>query len=227
MNQSYIKTQDVTKIYHQGKINEAVPVRNVSLQAAQGSLTVICGPSGSGKTTLLSMIGCQVKPTSGEIILDDKRISKLPERFSNEFKRKHIGFVFQHYHLIPELSVLDNVTLPLLPTGVNVRTRIERADILLEKFDLSNRREFPVKELSGGEQQRVAISRALINGSTILLADEPTAHLDSKLTKEFMSLMGQLMASHYTIIIASHDPAVSNHKKVDQVCEMKDGELLK
>jgi len=226
MNRVLIETRNATKMYHQGKHNEVVPVKNVSLQVAEGSLAVLKGPSGSGKTTLLSMIGCQVKPTSGEINIDGRRISKLPERFANTFKRNNIGFVFQQFHLIPELSVIDNITLPLLPTGASTKIMNERADVLLEKFDLTERKHFRAKELSGGEQQRVAISRALINGCKILLADEPTAHLDGKLTAEFISLMAQLKVSGYTIIVASHDPAIYSHEIVDRLFEMKDGEIV-
>ena len=226
MTDILVETIAVTKIYSCGKHNEVTPVNDVSLKVKKGDVVALRGPSGSGKTTLLSMIGCQVKPTSGEIILDGKRISKLPEKFANEYKRKHIGFVFQHFQLFPELSALDNITLPLLPTGVNRRTRKERAELLLTELDLQNRANFKVKELSGGEQQRVAICRALINGCSILLADEPTAHLDSKLTAEFMTIIKQLKESDYTIIIASHDPTIYDSPIVDQEFELKDGEIL-
>ena len=227
MDSPAIKTLDVTKIYHPGKQNEVVPVNNVSMVVEPGSVSVLEGPSGSGKTTLLSMIGCQVKPTSGEIIINGKRISKLPEKFANLYKREHIGFVFQHFHLIPDLSVIDNIMLPTLPTGIKLKERKARADRLLEQFDLVKRRSFKVKQLSGGEQQRVAISRALINGCTILLADEPTAHLDRGLTADFLSYMQLLKESDYTVIIASHDSSIIKSAVVDDVYQMKNGEVAK
>ena len=226
MSKTSVKVIQATKIYNQKKPNQITPVRDVSLRVPEGCVTVLSGPSGAGKTTLLSMIGCQVKPTSGEIILKDKRISKMSEKMANTYKRKHIGFVFQHFHLLPSLSVLDNIALPLLPLGINKRTCQERVGVLLQKFDLVDRRHFPVKKLSGGEQQRTAIARALINGGTIVLADEPTAHLDSHLSAEFMSIMKQLKKSNYTIVIASHDRTIAENQIVDQLIEIKDGEIV-
>jgi putative ABC transport system ATP-binding protein len=225
MDTTAVKTLDVTKIYHQGKQNEVIPVKKVSLEIENGSVSVLKGPSGSGKTTLLSMIGCQVKPSSGEIIIKGNRISKLPEKFANLYKREHIGFIFQHFNLIPDLSVFDNIMLPLLPAGITLKERKIRADKLLNQFDLEKRKFFKTKLLSGGEQQRVAISRALINGCTILLADEPTAHLDGKLTADFLSYVKLLKESDYTIIIASHDSSIVQNPVVDEVIEMKNGEV--
>ena len=226
MTDIMIESIDATKTFNPGKHNEVTPVRSASFQIEKGSIAVLSGPSGSGKTTLLSMIGCQLKPSSGEIILNGKRICKLPEKFANEFKREHIGFIFQHFQLIPELSVLDNITLPLLPTGVSRQARLERADLLLSRMDLADRKKFRVKELSGGEQQRVAICRALINGCSLLLADEPTAHLDSQLTSEFIQVMKDLKELGFTIVIASHNAAITDSPIVDQKIEMKDGEIL-
>ncbi|MBW2146601.1 MAG: ABC transporter ATP-binding protein [Deltaproteobacteria bacterium] len=221
-----IETIKVTKIYNRGKPNEVTAVKDVSLQIGEGSLVVLKGPSGSGKTTLLSLIGCQTRPSRGEVIVQSKRISKLPEKFMNLHKRKHIGFIFQHFQLIAGMSVLDNIVLPLIPEGISPKERGRRADQLLERFNLAHRREFKVSNLSGGEQQRVAIARALINNAGILLADEPSAHLDSKLTIDFLNYIKQLKFSGHTILISSHDPVVYQHPVVDQVFQMRDGHIV-
>jgi len=225
MSNFVVETINVTKTYNLGKSNEVTAVRDASLQISEGSLVVLKGPSGSGKTTLLSMIGCQTKPTRGEVIILGKRISKLPEKFMNLHKRNHIGFIFQHFQLIAGMSVLDNIVLPLIPEGISPKERSKRADQLLEQFNLAHRRQFKVSNLSGGEQQRVAIARALINNAAILLADEPSAHLDSRLTSDLLAHIKQLKKSGQTILITSHDPIIYQHPTVDQVFEMKDGQI--
>jgi len=226
MRNPIIETISVTKTYNAGKPNEVTAVKDASLKIAKGSLVVLKGPSGSGKTTLLSLIGCQTKPTRGEVTIKGKRVSKLPEKFMSLHKRNHIGFIFQHLQLIADMSVLDNIVLPLIPEGVGPKERNRRADRLLAQFDLTHRRQFKVSHLSGGEQQRVAIARALINGADILLADEPSAHLDSHLTRNFLHYIKSLKQTGQTILITSHDPVVYQHSSVDQVFEMKDGRTI-
>jgi putative ABC transport system ATP-binding protein len=221
-----ITIEQVVKIYNQGKPSEVVPVNNVSLQIEKGELVILKGPSGSGKTTLLSMIGCQTKPTSGKVVINGKSVSKLPERFANQFKRDQIGFIFQNLYLIPDLSVFDNIELPLLPIGIKVKERTKRVDSLLKTYNLMQRRDFKVRELSGGERQRVAIARALVNGGNILLADEPTAHLDSELAFDFMKHMTALKKMGFTILMTSHDPAICDNAAVDRVFAMKDGRVV-
>jgi len=226
MSNLIVETINVTKTYNLGKPNEVTAVKDASLQINEGSLVVLKGPSGSGKTTLLSLIGCQTKPTRGEVIILGKKVSKLPEKFMNLHKRNHIGFIFQHFQLIAGMSVLDNIVLPLIPEGISPKERRKRADRLLEQFDLAHRRQFKVSHLSGGEQQRVAIARALINNAGILLADEPSAHLDSKLTGDFLDHVKQLKRSGHTILITSHDPIIYQHPAVDRVFEIKDGQMI-
>jgi putative ABC transport system ATP-binding protein len=226
MSHLIVETINVTKTYNLGKPNEVTAVKEASLQINTGSLVVLKGPSGSGKTTLLSLIGCQTKPTRGEVIILGKKVSKLPEKFMNLHKRNHIGFIFQHFQLIAGMSVLDNIVLPLIPEGISPKERSRRADRLLEQFDLAHRRQFKVSQLSGGEQQRVAIARALINNAGILLADEPSAHLDSRLTHDFLDHVKQLKRSGHTILITSHDPIIYQHAAVDQVFEIKDGQMI-
>ena len=226
MSHLIVETINVTKTYNLGKPNEVTAVKDASLQINEGSLVVLKGPSGSGKTTLLSLIGCQTKPTRGEVIILGKKVSKLPEKFMNLHKRNHIGFIFQHFQLIAGMSVLDNIVLPLIPEGISPKERSKRADRLLEQFDLAHRRQFKVSHLSGGEQQRVAIARALINNAGILLADEPSAHLDSRLTSDLLDHVKQLKRSGHTILITSHDPIIYQHPAVDQVFEIKDGQMI-
>jgi len=226
MSNSIVETINVTKTYNPREPNEVTAVKDASLQINEGSLVVLKGPSGSGKTTLLSLIGCQTKPTRGEVIILGKKVSKLPEKFMNLHKRNHIGFIFQHFQLIADMSVLDNIVLPLIPEGISPKERSQRADRLLEQFDLGHRRKFKVSHLSGGEQQRVAIARALINNADILLADEPSAHLDSHLTSDLLDHVKQLKRSGHTILITSHDPIIYQHPAVDQVFEMKDGQIV-
>ncbi len=221
-----IKTIKATKIYNQGRTNEVTALFEASVEVEKGCIAVLKGPSGSGKTTLLSLVGCQSKPNSGEIRIDGKRVSKLPDKFLNAFKRQYMGFVFQNYQLIPDLTVSDNIMLPLLPSGIVFKERIRRADELMDQFDLTKRKKFKVKNLSGGEQQRTAIARALINRGKILLADEPTAHLDSQLTDEFLKIVGRIKDMDYTILMSSHDAKVCENPLVDRVFEMKDGRII-
>jgi len=221
-----VETVSVTKIYNPGKPNQVTAVKEASLKINEGSLAVLKGPSGSGKTTMLSLIGCLTAPTRGEVVILGKKVSKLPERFRNQHKRCHIGFIFQHFQLIGGMSVLDNIVLPLLPEGISPQKRNKRADRLLEQFNLTHRRHFKVNNLSGGEQQRVAIARALINNAGILLADEPTAHLDSKLTGDLLDYIRQLKEAGHTILITSHDPLIYQNPMADQVFEMKDAHII-
>jgi len=225
MGNPVIETIDVSKTYNPGKPNEVMAVKSVSLQIRESSLVVFKGASGSGKTTLLSLIGCQTKPTRGEVIVQGKKVSKLPEEFMNAHKRDHIGFIFQHFQLIADMSVVDNIVLPLIPKGISPKDRSRKADRLLKQFDLEHRRQFKVGNLSGGEQQRVAIARAMINDATILLADEPSAHLDSRLTDNLLAHIEGLKRSGQTIVITSHDPIICQHLAVDKVFEMKDGRI--
>jgi len=225
MKESLIVLKRITKIYNEGKLNEVVSVNDISLDIKKNEMVVLKGPSGSGKTTLIAMMGCLLKPTSGEITIMGKSVSKLPEKFMNQFKLQYFGFIFQSFQLIPELSVSDNVELPLYPLGIKPAKRREMSLKLLERFDLKQRQNFKIKELSGGEQQRVAIIRAIINQPQILLADEPTAHLDSELSQSYLEYMKALKDSGLSVIIASHDPRVCEFSEVDRVIEIKDGQL--
>lgn len=221
-----VSLRDVNRVYNQGRPNEVRPVDGVSLNIGVGEIAVLKGPSGSGKTTLLALIGCMVRPTSGRILIAGRDVAKLPERFLTGVRRDTFGFVFQHLHLIPGISVLENVMLPLYPLGIRFSAAKRRALVLIEQLDLAHRRRFTVETLSGGERQRVAIARALINAPQAILADEPTAHLDGDLSGELMRIFADLRGQGKTVIIATHDPLVYDNPLVDRVMTMRDGRIF-
>jgi putative ABC transport system ATP-binding protein len=221
-----IELSDIRKVFNSGKPNEFVAIDGITLSVERDKVLVLKGPSGSGKTTLLSVIGCMARPTSGRITLSGKEITSLPERFLTEIRRKSFGFVFQQFNLIKGITAMENVILPAYPTGEGFPDLKKRALSLLELFDLSARAFSKVEWLSGGEAQRVSIARALVNDPSVIIADEPTAHLDTKLSKDFMEIIGKLKVRRKTIIIASHDPIVYESAAVDRVLEMRDGRIL-
>jgi putative ABC transport system ATP-binding protein len=245
-----INLADITKVFNQGNPNEFTAVRGVSLDLEAKKVTVLKGPSGSGKTSLLSIIGCMARPTSGRIMLsgailpaslksqqagngggaDGKagmvEVSSLPERFLTEIRRNTFGFIFQQFNLIKGITAVENVMIPAYPAGEALSTLRKRATALLDLFSLSSKSSSKIEWLSGGETQRVAIARALINKPAVLIADEPTAHLDTALSREFMETIGKLKADGITIIVASHDPIVFDSPVIDRVVEMRDGLIV-
>jgi putative ABC transport system ATP-binding protein len=234
-----IELTEVVKTYQAGLATPFTAVAGVSLSIPNAKLTVLKGPSGSGKTTLLTLIGCMARPSSGRIHLHglpadllpglsengSLEITSLPERFLTTIRRRTFGFIFQQFNLIRGISVLDNVMLPCFPTGEDRPAVEARAVARLEALGLARVLRSPVDRLSGGEAQRVAIARALINDPAVLVADEPTAHLDSRLSEAFMELMGEFQAAGKTLLIASHDPIVYNTPLADRVVEMRDGSI--
>jgi putative ABC transport system ATP-binding protein len=234
-----IELANVTKTFNAGKHNQFTAVDDVSLTIEAGHLTILKGPSGSGKTTMMALIGCMARPSSGRIRLHNIHtsfftknendnaldITSLPERFLTEIRRTTFGFIFQQFNLVKGISALENIMLPAYPTGEGHAAFRRRALELMEQFSVSRHTASPVEWLSGGELQRVAIARALINNPTIIIADEPTAHLDSKLSAEFMEMVGTLKAKGTTILIASHDPLVYDSELADTVVGMRDGRI--
>jgi putative ABC transport system ATP-binding protein len=222
-----IRTVQVTKVYNQGKPDELIALHDVSVAIKRGGMTVIKGPSGSGKTSLLSVIGCMSRPTEGSVFIDDKNVVKLPERFLTAIRREMFGFIFQQFHLIRSLKVIDNILLPLYPTDLLPADMRRRALDVMDKFSIAGKEKLQVKNLSGGEQQRVAIARALINDPAVIIADEPTAHLDEKLAAEFMAILAALCNEGRTVIIATHDPFVHGHSLVNNTIALRDGRVEK
>jgi len=222
-----IQLVQINKTFNAGKSNMFTALKDVDLQVDMNRITVFRGPSGSGKTTLLSVVGCMTRPTSGRVHLNGRETTSLPERFMAKIRRSTFGFVFQNYHLIRGLSVLENVKIPAYPLGINHKSLEQRALSLLERFDLSSKASEKVEHLSGGEQQRVAIARALINEPSVIIADEPTAHLDTDLCGRFMDIVAGLKGEGKTVLIASHDALVVESPVVDRVVSMRDGKIVK
>jgi putative ABC transport system ATP-binding protein len=220
-----IELVDVRKVFNAGQPNEFVAIDGVSLVIDAERTTVFRGPSGSGKTTLLSLIGCMARPTSGRIRLLDREITSLPERFLTGIRQKTFGFIFQQCNLIKGITALENVMLPAYPSGEKHASLKNRAMDLLDTFQILRKAQSKVEWLSGGEAQRVAIARALINNPSIIIADEPTANLDTKLSREFMEIMGRLKSERKTILFASHDPIVYESDLADRVVDLRDGRV--
>jgi putative ABC transport system ATP-binding protein len=216
----------ITKIYETNKDNKITALDNINLHIKEGELVVLKGVSGSGKSTILSLIASLSKPTQGEVIVNDKRVSKLPESFASNYRQEDIGFIFQRYNLIPTLTVQDNILLPLVPTNPNEDEAKAKLDRVMKKFNIIHKRDTIVRNLSGGEQQRVAIARAHINDPKIIIADEPTANLDEKLSLNFIEMIGELKKSGKTIVIATHDPLFFDLDIIDRIVEIKGGNIL-
>lgn len=221
-----IVLNNVCKTFNSGRPNAFHAIKGVTFTVGRERITVLRGPSGSGKTTLLSLIGCMVRPTSGRIFLNDRETTSLPERFLAEIRRSTFGFIFQNYNLINGITVLENTMLPAYPTGRNhARVKADALN-LLARLKIESKAGQKVERLSGGEQQRAAIARALINDPAVIIADEPTAHLDMALSKAFLEIVAELAHEKKTILMASHDPLVFEAGIVDEVITMRDGGIL-
>lgn len=221
----FIELDSVTKIYNQGQVNEVVALDDISLTIEDNRMVCLRGASGCGKSTLLSIIGCVFQPTSGRVAIAGKQLSRLPDRFLTLHRRRYIGFIFQNFNILPALTVRENIILPLIPLGIPTAQMRDRAEVLMRQFDISHRQNFPASQVSGGELQRVAIARALVGDPPLILADEPTAHLDSQLGAEFMRFMADLKEKGKTIIITSHDTMVTAHPAIDRIVDLKDGRI--
>jgi len=217
-----IEFRDVEKHYD----NNVIALDKINFTLKEGEVVVLKGVSGSGKSSILSLIAGLSKPTSGEVIVDKKHISKLADHFACTYRRENIGFVFQKYNLIPTLSVKDNILLPLVPVNLKRSELESRLSEQLTLFNIEEKKDTLVKNLSGGEQQRVAIARANINAPKIILADEPTANLDEKLSLEFIEMIKKMKSQKRTIVIATHDPLFFNLDFVDRVLNIENGKLL-
>jgi len=222
-----IELIEITKVFNAGKVNEFKALKGISAAIEDNKITVLKGPSGSGKSTLLSIVGCMSRPTSGRIKLYDREITSLPERFLAQIRRKTFGFIFQHFNLIKGISVIENVMIPAYPTGERHTELKDRAMELLTRFRISSKANQHVEFLSGGEKQRTAIARALINEPSIVIADEPTAHLDTALSLELLNILENLKKKwNKTIIITTHDPLVFETNIAERVLELRDGEIV-
>ena len=217
-----IELKNVSKEYEGG----VKALDGVSLTFRKGEVVVLKGMSGSGKSSMLSLIAGLSKPTEGEVIVDAKHISKLADHFATSFRRENIGMIFQKYNLIADLSVKENILLPLVPLNLKSEELEKRLSKELKQFNLLDKKDTQVKKLSGGEQQRCAIARANINNPKIILADEPTANLDEKLSLEFIESLREMKSEKRTIIIATHDPLFFDLDFVDKIVEVRHGKVL-
>ena len=217
-----LKLTDICKDYQQGR--EPVRVlKSINLTVERGDYLAIMGPSGSGKTTLMNLIGCLDVPTSGSYELDGRDLKDLSDDALAEIRNRHIGFVFQSFHLMPKLDARDNVALPLLYADVPLKERRRRAEEALKAVGLGDRMNFLPNQLSGGQCQRIAIARAMVGKPDILLADEPTGALDTKSGNQIMEIFRQLSAEGMTIIMITHEPAIA--ACADRTYHILDGEL--
>ena len=223
MAETVVRLENVVKTYSMGE-SEVHALRGISFQIEQGEFLSIMGPSGSGKSTCMNMIGCLDRPTSGIVEINGKETAKMTEKELAVLRNQTVGFVFQQYHLIPSMNVLENVMLPLKYAHVEKAERVERAEEALEAVGLGERIKHRPHELSGGQKQRVAIARAMITRPKILLADEPTGALDSTTGKQVMELFGKINQEQgTTIIIVTHDPRIGESTK--RCIRILDGQL--
>ena len=217
-----VELRDICKDYYQGK--EPVRVlKHVNLTVENGDYLAIMGPSGSGKTTLMNLIGCLDTPTSGSYHLDGKDLLGLSDNALADIRNRHIGFVFQSFHLLPKMDALDNVALPLLYAGVPLKERRKRAEAALCAVGLQERIHFLPNQLSGGQSQRVAIARAMVTQPALLLADEPIGALDTKSGEQIMEIFRKLSDEGMTIIMITHEPSIA--RCADKCYYILDGEL--
>ena len=217
-----LKLTDICKDYQQGKMPVRV-LKNINLTVEKGDYLAIMGPSGSGKTTLMNLIGCLDVPTSGTYELDGKDLKNLSDDDLADIRNRHIGFVFQSFHLMAKMDALDNVALPLLYAGVPLKERRARAEEALKAVGLEDRIHFLPNQLSGGQCQRVAIARAMVGNPDLLLADEPTGALDTKSGHQIMEIFRDLSRKGMTIIMITHEPAIA--ACADKTYHILDGEL--
>ena len=218
--QPIIQLEDIHKSYYMGK--QALPVlKGVSLKIQKNEYVALMGPSGSGKSTLMNILGCLDTPTDGAYILNGQDVSKMSDDDLADVRNIEIGFVFQQFNLLPRLTAVENVALPLVYAGVPRRERLERAMSVLEKVSLSDRGHHKPNELSGGQAQRVAIARALINNPSLILADEPTGNLDTKTSIEIMDIFTAIQAAGNTVVLVTHEEDIANY--AHRIVRLRDG----
>jgi len=217
---SIISIQNLNKTYIMGS-QTVEALKSVSLSIAKNEYVALMGPSGSGKSTLMNLLGCLDSPTSGSYFLNDIDVSSMSDEDLAEVRNKQIGFVFQTFNLLPRLSALENVALPLIYAGVGKSKRLEKAKAMLDAVNLTDRMDHKPNELSGGQRQRVAIARALVNDPAIILADEPTGNLDTNTSIEIMSIFEQIHKAGNTVILVTHEPDIAMY--AHRIVRLRDG----
>jgi len=222
--ETIIRTEKADKIYYQGRPEEVRALQQIDLEVLKNRLVLIRGPSGSGKTTLLNVISTIDRPTSGRIFLHGEDVSKYSDVQLSRIRQKTIGLIFQNFNLLPRLPAWENVAFPLLPLGVMERERRRRSMEMLVQMKLEKRINHPPEQMSGGEQQRVSIARALINDPEIVIADEPTSNIDAESINLFLDILMDLKRKGKTIVVSSHDPIFLNYSET--IFLLKDGRLM-
>ncbi|MFF2594499.1 ABC transporter ATP-binding protein [Priestia megaterium] len=218
-----IELVNIHKSYHLGK--EEVPIlKDINLKIYDGEFVAIMGPSGSGKSTLMNIIGCLDRASSGSYLLNEQEISTYSDEQLAKVRNIHIGFVFQQFQLLPRLTAVENVELPMVYAGVTLKERRARAEAALEKVGLSERMKHLPSELSGGQKQRVAIARSIVNNPTLILADEPTGALDTKTSADIMEQFSKLNADGTTVVVITHEPEVAEY--TSRTVIVRDGKVL-
>jgi putative ABC transport system ATP-binding protein len=218
--QAIIHLEEIRKSYYMGKQVLEV-LKGVSLDISKNEYVALMGPSGSGKSTLMNILGCLDTPTAGIYILNDQDVSKMEDNALAEIRNKEIGFVFQQFNLLPRLTALENVALPLIYAGLSKRQRNEKAKHVLELVNLTDRSHHKPNELSGGQSQRVAIARALVNDPAIILADEPTGNLDTKTSYEIMDIFEKINSAGNTVVLVTHEEDIAHRAR--RVIRLRDG----
>jgi putative ABC transport system ATP-binding protein len=218
--QGIIHLENINKSYYLGK-QELQVLKGINIDIFKNEYVALMGPSGSGKSTLMNILGCLDSPTGGKYILNGKDVSGMPDNDLAEVRNKEIGFVFQQFNLLPRLTAIENVALPLIYSGIEKKERLERAMEVLTKVRLEDRSHHKPNELSGGQCQRVAIARALINNPSIILADEPTGNLDSKTSYEIMDILTKIHTDGNTVILVTHEEDIARYAR--RVIRLKDG----
>ncbi|WP_255724024.1 ABC transporter ATP-binding protein [Terrimonas ginsenosidimutans] len=219
-NASIIHLEEIRKSYFMGK-NALEILKGVSLDIHKNEYVALMGPSGSGKSTLMNILGCLDTPTGGKYVLNGQDVSKMDDNSLAEVRNKTIGFVFQQFNLLPRLTALENVALPLVYAGISKKIRQEKALHVLDMVNLTQRSHHKPNELSGGQSQRVAIARALVNDPALILADEPTGNLDTKTSYEIMSIFGDIHSRGNTVVLVTHEEDIANHSK--RIVRLRDG----
>ncbi len=220
MSNSVILLEEIRKSYFMGN-QELKILKGINTEILKNEYVALMGPSGSGKSTLMNILGCLDSPTEGKYILNGNDVSTMADNDLADIRNKEIGFVFQQFNLLPRLTALENVALPLVYAGLPKKIRTEMAQEVLRKVDLMDRSHHKPNELSGGQCQRVAIARALVNNPSIILADEPTGNLDSKTSYEIMSIFSKIHSEGNTVILVTHEEDISNYAK--RVIRLRDG----
>ncbi|MBE9051084.1 ABC transporter ATP-binding protein [Nostocales cyanobacterium LEGE 11386] len=218
-----IRLENIFKIYGSGE-TEVKALNDVNLTIYEGEYCSIMGPSGSGKSTAMNIIGCLDRPTAGQYYLDNVDVAQMDDAELAKIRNIKLGFVFQQFHLLPQLTALENVILPMVYASINPTERRDRAAAALKKVGLENRLNNKPNQLSGGQQQRVAIARAIVNRPVVLLADEPTGALDSRTTQEVLDIFGELNASGITVVMVTHEPEVA--RQTQRIVWFRDGEVI-